>query len=437
VSNVPAKTPPSLDDVVLDFTLRLHELVELATRKRGEELISSIFSAVRAGPASRLAKREMRQADRERRRLLASLTGQFLRAIEQATRSRVRAALDREWAARARARAQSSIPEGMTTPATAPARRRGRRRPLPPPPDPEQLKRDAEFARLRALLRPAAEELPPPVPPPVTAAPVVQTPRPATPGEFLRALENEIQNVVPTLGALGPERCGAQIAAWAGQVRELRDRLPPELSAAMRPAIRIFLEHLTELRAAMDAHFVDALEPKWNAPDWGDYIEVNRARAEGRPPALSTDKLETYHRAMLRALVQPHRRNVPAQAIPVITAAAEFLPADDGQLRSAIRRHSSEWQAKAGPDAESPQGLPVTGEPPMNEPPLVEPPAEAPPAPEPRAEEPLVEPTTEAAEPVVAFPEPDAAESPPAAPQSTTPPTGGTDESEFDQPWTK
>jgi hypothetical protein len=215
----------------------------------------------------------------------------------------------------------------------------------------------------------------------------------------------------------------------------------------MRPAIRIFLEHLTELRAAMDAHFVDALEPKWNAPDWGDYIEVNRARAEGRPPALSTDKLETYHRAMLRALVQPHRRNVPAQAIPVIAAAAEFLPADDGQLRSAIRRHSSEWQAKAGPEAESPHGLPVTGEPPLDEPSLVEPPVEEPrveeppveepPVEEPRAEEPLVEPTTEAAETVVEFPEPDAAESPPAAPQSTTPPTGETDESEFDQPWTK
>jgi hypothetical protein len=437
VSNVLAKTPLSLDDIVLDFTLRLHELVELATRERGEQLISSLFSAVRAGPASRLAKREMRQADRARRRLLASLTGQFLRALEQATRSRVREALDREWAARA----QSSIPKDTTVPASAPARRRGRRRPLPPPPDPEQLKRDAEFARLRALLRPAAEELPP-APAPVPAAPVVQPQRPATPGEFLRALEKEIQNAVPSLGALGPERCGAQVAAWTGQVRELRDRLTPELSAAMRPAIRIFLEHLTELRAAMDAHFVDALEPKWSAPDWGDYIEVNRARVEGRPPALSADKLETYHRAMLRALVQPHRRNVPSQATPVIAAAAAFLPADDGQLRSAIRRHSSEWQAKAEPEAESPHGPPATGEPPMDEPPLVEPPAEeplaeAPLGPEPPAEEPLVEPNPEATEPVVAFPEPDAPESGPAAPQSTTPPAGETGESEFDQPWTK
>jgi hypothetical protein len=151
---------------------------------------------------------------------MTSLTRRFLYAIEQATQSRVRKALVRESAKRAKATARATAAQGPAAPASA--RRRTRRRPLSPPPDPEQLKRDAEFARMRALLRPAAEGLPQPAPFP--AAPVVQPQRPATPGEVLRALEKEIQDAVPSLGALGPERCGARIAAWAGQVRELRDR---------------------------------------------------------------------------------------------------------------------------------------------------------------------------------------------------------------------
>ena len=420
--NVPDQPSASRDRLVHDFTLRLRETVELATRARGEELIAEIFAAVAGAPRSRLARRELRLVARERRRLLAALTRQFLQAIERATRLRVRKAVAREEGARARAVARAATAPGTT----APARRRPRPRPLPPPPDPEQLKRDAEFARLRALLRPAAEELPPPppVPPP---APVVQPQRPATPGEFLRTLEKEIQNAVPTLGGLGPERCGAHIAAWAGQVCELRDRLAPEVLAVMRPAIRIFLEHLTELRAALDAHFVDALEPKWHPPDWSVYIEVNRARAEDRPPALSADQLETYHRTMLRALVQPHRRNVPDQAIPVINAAAAFLPADNGQLRSAIRRHSSEWRAKSQPEVETP---PEATE------------AQLPPADEPLPDDAPAETTTVTLaapdrEPGTDIPAPLPAEDPSPATEQTSAPASDTTLGEFDQPWTK
>jgi hypothetical protein len=179
--------------------------------------------------------------------------------------------------------------------------------------------------------------VPPPAPPPRTASP----------GETLRALEKEIQDAVPTLGTLGPERCGAQIAAWVGKVRGLRDRLSPELSAAMRPAFRIFLEHLTQLRMEMEAHVVDALEPKWKAPDWDVYVEVNRARAEQRAPELSSDLLQMHYRAMLRALVLPHRRNVPEQAMPIITRAAEVLHSSDSLLQSAVRRHSSAWKVPA------------------------------------------------------------------------------------------
>jgi hypothetical protein len=428
VSTPPAHPRLSLGDLVQDFTLRLRALVEVNIRERGEEIIASIFAAVQAGPASRLARREMKAAARERRRLITSLTRRFLYAIEQATQSCVRKALAREWAKRAKATARAAAAQRPVAPASA--RRRTRRRPLPPPPDPEQLKRDAEFARLRVLLRPAAEGLPQPAPFP--AAPVVQPQRPAKPGEFLRALENEIQDAVPSLGALGPERCGARIAAWAGQVRELRDRLAPEILAAMRPAIRIFLEHLTELRAAMDAHFVDALEPEWSVPDWSVYIEANRACAEGRPSRLSPDELETYHRSMLRALVQPHRRNVPNQATPVIDAAAAFLPADDGQLRAAIRRHSPEWRAKTRREAEVPLDLLVADE--------VR--AEEPLGGEPRGDEFAsdalpADPLVVASESIAESPPPDPDTSRPAASERTAPSTGPAGPGEFDQSSTK
>jgi hypothetical protein len=441
VSHPEARPPLALDHLVRDFMLRLCDQVEAATLERGLELIEAIFSAVRAGPAARLARREMKQAVRQRRRLLTTLTRRFLRDIELATRARARKAVAREWAARARAAARAAAAERATTP--TPARRRPRRRPLPPPPDPEQLKRDAETARLRALLRPAAEEWSPPTPTP-PSLPVVPPPRPVTPGELLRALEKEIQNAVPSLAMLGAERCGAQIAVWAAQVRQMRDRLAPEVLAVMRAAIRIFLEHLTELRAAMEAHFVDALDPKWRAPDWSVYIEVNRARVEGRPPALSASQLETYHRAMLRALVQPHRRNVPAQAIPVINAAAAFLPADDGQLRSAIRRHSSEWQADADPPTESPAEPSASGGDPSDEAGGEAPSADRPvgdafagEAPSAEADSPAADPTAAVTAPPVANPAAGATDSDPAPEASSAATAGDPVQSEFDQPWTK
>ena len=406
VANVPAQNPHSPNDVVADVALRLREAVELATREHGKMLIAAIFARVHQGPRKR--------ADRAREKLVATLTRQFFRAIEKMQRKLVRDALVEERAKRKRAAREAVKASRGTASTRIPGRRRGRIRPLPPPLDPEQLKRDAEFARLRALLRPAAEEPPPPALAAVVVAPAVPAPRPATPGDVMRALEKEIQNAVPTLPALGPERCGAQIAAWAGQVRELRDRLASDVLAVMRPAFRIFLEHLTELRAAMEAHFVDALEPKWSAPDWGIYIEVNRARTEGRSPNLSADQLEAHHRSMLRALVLPHRRNVPGQAIPVINAAAEVLTTDDSQLRSAVRRHTSEWKARAKPGVQSPPGSPPT-------------------------EEPAEDVTMTASEPAEEEQEPSPVASNGTTPENTEPPASdaATPDSEFDRPWTK
>jgi len=360
VSIVPSQPSRRLEENVASLCLRLREGLARVTRERAEELIDAFHAAMRGELGSSAFRRRMRRANRERNRLLVSLTRQFLREIELATRTNVRETLRRERKARRQAAAQAAAAGKDAGPGTA-GRRRQRRRPVKPPPpplDPEQIKRDAETQRLRALLRPVYDELPPP-PPPAPPPPVPVAPAPTTPGGFLRTLEKEIQDAVPFLGKLGPERCGAQIAAWTGQVRQFRDQLMPEIFAAMRPAVRIFLEHLTELRAAMEASFVDALEPKWHPPSWPDYIEANRARAEGRPPRLTSDRLFAYHHAMLRALVLPHRKSVRDQAQLVIDAAAEVLPPDDSLLRSARRRHSerelyrtAEWPSLDGPHLE-------------------------------------------------------------------------------------
>ena len=372
LTDASGKTPSSVNNLVHDFTVRLIAAAELAAAERGQAIIDSVFSALAAGPDSHLGKAAKKRADRDRSQVVAALTRQFLSAIEQPVRGHVREMLERELAGDSAASTRSrmgerspSSPEASTlAPTPAPARRKTRRtRPnllLPPPLAPEQIKRDQEFARLRALLRPVAVETIAPLPPPVVVTPPVQPQRPASPGDVLRALEREIQNAVPSLGTLGPERCTAQIAAWTGQVRGLRDRLPPDVSATMRPAFRIFLEHLTQLRIEMEAHVVDALEPNWKAPDWDAYVEVNRARVAQRKPELPIDILHLHHRAMLRALVLPHRRNVPQYAAAVINAAAEALHPEDSLLQSAIRRHRSTQQAPA-PDGTTNPPPPPTG----------------------------------------------------------------------------
>ncbi len=335
----------SVLELTQDFIHRLSEAMESASFERGEAMIAKLFSAVASDANLGLGKAAKKRADRGRNQVVIALTRQFLSGIEEWQRTRVRAKVERELARASVTAARGERASESALGSEAPARRRTRRvQPnprLPPPLDPEQIKRDQEFARLRALLKPVELELIAPAPAPVVVAPPVQPARPFSPGEVLHALEKEIQDAVPNLGTLGPERCSAQIAAWAGQVRGLRDRLPPDVAATMRPAFRIFLEHLTQLRVEMEAHVVDALEPNWKSPDWDAYVEVNRARAEQRKPALSSDQLQMHHRSMLRALVLPHRRNVPEHAVAIIDAAAEALHPEDSLLQSAMRRHSS------------------------------------------------------------------------------------------------
>jgi hypothetical protein len=341
---------PQVDAIVAEFTERLLDAAERATAQFGRELIGDAVAKAAGREESAPARREQRQSERE----VAGFTKQLVETIEAYLRAQVKGALAarrREIAAAMAGEARTARAGGASLQETAlvkPRRRRQPVRPTPPPLDPEQIKRDAEFARLRAILKPVSDAPVAIAVPPAPVLPPREQPRPTTPGEVLRALEKEIQNAVPTLGRLGPERCGAQIAVWSAQVRELRDRLPPDVAATMRPAFRIFLEHLTQLHAAMEVPVVDALEPTFNAPDWEIYIEANRARLEERPPALPEDKLHVHHRTMLRALILPHRRNANKEAVAIIDAASRVLPPTDPQLQSALRRFASLWKSQGG-----------------------------------------------------------------------------------------
>lgn len=360
-----------------DLTQQLLGAVELATQEHGKQLIAEIFSNLSAEPRTGRERRARRKAERERNRMLGVLTKELVLAIEQCTRARVKELLAEKRKERRAASAQERGSADSLAGGIKPRRRRKPVRPAPPPLDPEQIKRDAEIARLRALLKPVADEPAPAPVAPVTVPVPREVVRPSTPGDVLRALEKEIQDAVPTLGTLGPARCAAQIAVWTGQIRQLRDQLPADVAATMRPAFRIFLEHLAQLQVAMEAHVVDALEPTFTAPDWDVYVEANLARVEQRPPRLPDDKLQVYHRTMLRALIQPHRRNASQEVLAIIEAARRALPPTDPQLQSTMRRFASVWKAAhapvaapaaeqapaAAPEAPTPTSATVTPEP--------------------------------------------------------------------------
>lgn len=353
----------SESDWVADLTQQLLGAVETATQEHGNQVIEEISASVSAEPRTARERRARERSERQFARTLHSLTKQLVDAIERCTRAQTKELL----AQKRRERSASAAEARATTALVGESRPRRRRkpvRPAPPPLDPEQIKRDAENARLRALLKPVAEQ---PEPEPIEPAPIAiprEPVRPSTPGDVLHALEKEIQDAVPKLGTLGPERCAAQISVWTGQLRLLRESLPPDVSATMRPAFRIFLEHLAELRIAMEAQVVDALEPTFTAPDWEAYIEANRARLERRPPRLPDDKLQVYHRTMLRALIQPHRRNANQEVLGIMEAARRALPDNDPQLHSAMRRFASVWKAAHPPVQPAPaEAKPAAAEP--------------------------------------------------------------------------
>jgi len=145
---------------------------------------------------------------------------------------------------------------------------------------PEQQLRDAEFARLRALLKPTqpddASEVR--VPLPARAAPLVVD----APADPLRVLEGEIRNQAQELAQLPSTSCTARIAAWAGRVRSYEE------TSGNRVAADLLLDKLRVLARAMDAGRIEALNGSWKTSDWATYIRMNQALAEAPREAVAT-----------------------------------------------------------------------------------------------------------------------------------------------------
>jgi hypothetical protein len=307
-----------MDQLVEEFIAELSAVVERHVEIRAKELVEETLARVPADAWTR-----------SRAKLNAALAGVGVGAVgAPAARSNEDA---------------SPSPSSERQPA-----RRARRRPErpapapPPPPDPEQVRRDAELARLRTLLRPPHEEAP-------VAA--VAAPQTAKPADELKAIEEEIMGAAQFLGELGPDRCAAQIAVWAGRARALQQKLPPEAAAHRHAAFRIFFGRLTRLRAEMEAGIVDALNPAWSTVDWDTYVAMNQAALEQKPALVALDKQQLYFRTMLRSLQLPHRRGAWREARAILAAAARVLPETDPDL-SAARRRFGRAEASAEPEEE-------------------------------------------------------------------------------------
>jgi hypothetical protein len=146
--------------------------------------------------------------------------------------------------------------------------------------DPEQVRRDAELARLRAVLRPTTPDPEPAAPPPAAPPPApLRTEDRTDRGErndSLASLEDVIRDQLPALGGLSQARCTARIAAWAGRVR--RDQSRPGAEQT-RVAALMLLEKLRRLARAMEAGSIEALNASWSTSNWQRYIEANELAA--------------------------------------------------------------------------------------------------------------------------------------------------------------
>ncbi|MEP6652382.1 MAG: hypothetical protein ABJA82_03430 [Myxococcales bacterium] len=159
----------------------------------------------------------------------------------------------------------------------APKTRATARKPrLPTPVDPEQESRDADFERLRTLLKPTRYENPSADPSiPYSSASVVLLDAPHT--DPLRLLEDEIRDRVHALAQVGTARCTARIAAWTGRVRAYEEQ------SGNRMAAQLMLEKLRALAYAMEAGRIEALTASWRTADWPSYIRKNEQLADAPP----------------------------------------------------------------------------------------------------------------------------------------------------------
>jgi len=145
-----------------------------------------------------------------------------------------------------------------------------------PLPSPEQQRRDAEFARLRALLKPTGQDDTAGAAETAAAAPSPLTVV-APPSDPLRLLEDEIRAQAHALAQLSQTSLTARIAAWAGRARSYEE------TTGNRVAAQLLLEKLRAFARAMDAGRIEALNGSWRTRDWDSYVRTNEALAEARP----------------------------------------------------------------------------------------------------------------------------------------------------------
>jgi len=146
--------------------------------------------------------------------------------------------------------------------------------------DPEQARRDAELARLRAVLRPTTADPTPASPSPVASAPAPSRAEDRNDrgerNDSPASVEDAIRDQLPALGGLSQARCTARIAVWAGRVRLNQSRPGAEQT---RVAALMLLEKLRRLARAMDAGSIEALNASWSTRNWERYIEANELAA--------------------------------------------------------------------------------------------------------------------------------------------------------------
>jgi hypothetical protein len=131
-------------------------------------------------------------------------------------------------------------------------------------PDPGDAERPAELNRRRSIRRPARDDR-------YNSAGTVATRVDAQTGEDpnkMKTLEEKVRDGTTFLPDLSPARRTATIAAWAGQARIY------QTDGQTWMAAHLLLERLRHLARAMDAGFIEALDPSWSTSDWQRYVKV-------------------------------------------------------------------------------------------------------------------------------------------------------------------
>jgi len=222
--------------------------------------------------------------------LLKPLSDRFVAALEQQIAVQAQAILA-AWFKRDAKRSKRPVRPvspvaAIATPAPStfqPAIKKRKTTPRPRPtvqaqsPDPVYAQRTAELNRLRSILRPVDDR-------PSTDGPPAEAPAPhrVETTDGMKSLEEEVRDGIAFLSVLSPARCEAQIAVWSGRARLYQEE---QADGRTRIAAGLLLEKLRGLARAMDAGFIEALNPSFSTSDWGQYVSAKEKAAAAEPVA--------------------------------------------------------------------------------------------------------------------------------------------------------